>query len=184
MNRTTGIATVVVGGILVLCCGGGLLMVKSSFESLQEVLAQDKEFVRDALTQTGSTWDVKKFNEFAVDTFKEPANVTKTEKMFTVFNQKLGKLQLLEEVNPSKSERTFEIARGKTPGMMVTLEAKGKFEKGRGVFVVKLMNTREKSGKNTPKIMEIKLNSNEVFDLSKEEAEKAKPLLDKATGKK
>lgn len=173
MNSKTGIALVVVGGVLVACCGGGFFLAKSATEQVQKTISKNKEFVKESLSQIGATWDPKVFDKYADASFKSDEKNARTEKMFVVFKQKLGKLQLLEEVEPDQSKKPFEIvsAQGKQ-AFLSRLTAKAKFEKGEGVFKVTVQNIA-----NTQSILEIALNSDQLFDLPKEDLEKAKERL-------
>jgi hypothetical protein len=180
MNKKTGIVLLVVGGTLAACCGGGLLMLKGTVNKIQEVSNQGIEFTKQALSSTAARWDVDTFNKYAAAEFKTEENKKKTAKLFTIFYSKLGKLTLLDEVALAKG-KTFRLDTGtsKKPTMKIFLEANAQFEKGKGKFLVTIVAKSEKEGKHEFEIVNIKLNSDKLFELSEEEAKKAKQELQK-----
>ena len=143
MNKKVGIGLTIFAALVLLCCIGGIFTLKSAAAKLTEVISNDQIFVTKVLQASATTWDENEFSKFADESFNTPASREKNKKLFLTLSKNLGPLVSLSEVMPgSKSLKANTDGNGN--GFFVTLTAKGKFEKGEGVFTVVVKNVKEK----------------------------------------
>jgi hypothetical protein len=173
ISKKTGVILTVLSAVLVLCCVGGFFVTNNAFKQIKKTVAEGGEFVTTALKETGRKWDPVVFSQYADEERNTASEKQKTSKMFDVFRVKLGALKSLGA--PETSRKQFSQSRDDRSTFLVGYNVKAKFEKGDGVFEVVLRCTMK-----TKKILTIRLDSNKLMELSKEEAESAKARLEKS----
>lgn len=139
-------------------------MVSRTVGEVRDRLTASATFAKEAVTKTAKNWDEADYSFYAGPEFNVPEKKDRTKKMFAVFKQKLGRLVSVEEFKPA---RRGAIEAGQK-GFDVRLTADAKFEKGEGRFEVVVRNMKDRKY-----IADISLKSDQLFELSAEEAKKA-----------
>ena len=175
MKSKIAVAGAIFGGLLLCCCGGSVFFMSRTINEVKDRINKSREFAQEAIATTARTWKEEDFAAYASSEFNTPERKAQTKKMFSVFNQKLGKLVKLE---PIKDPARRGI-RATEKGFQVSFKTSAEFEKGKGEFEI----TVQSKGENRV-VSDIKLNSPALFELSEKEVEKAKTRLkDESTSK-
>jgi len=168
MKSKIAVAGAIFGGLVLCCCGGSVFFMSRTINEVKDRINKSREFAQEALATTARTWKEEDFAAYASSEFNTPERKAQTKKMFSVFNQKLGKLVKLE---PIKDPARRGI-RATEKGFQVSFKTTAEFEKGKGEFEI----TVQSKGENRV-VSDIKLNSPAIFGLSEMEVEKAKTRL-------
>ena len=164
MKKKTAIILAILVGCLLLCCTGAGLFAKQAIDKIKATQTNNDAFITKTLNETCKDWDAKTFMLYADESFSEPENKAKMEKMFAVFKQKLGGLKTLG--NPKLMGASAKTQTGDTRrnGYFNKFTVSATFEKGEGEFDITVRNFQERQT-----IYLIRLNSDALMSLDKED---------------